>query len=325
MAPVTVFMLWIPGTGEPKWSYKSGRRITGKCSVSGDSVYCESGEGERHTLLALNKKDGQEVWSVSSDEAMFPVLRNEVLYYADRVLEHEHEGIRIKRQSTQVRSFKAATKKERLIFEVDNFVAALTVVNGVANLIDGNECYAVDLASGELKWRVDTQEATSWGWDWVVDSKLVVLYAGEMGLWAIDQQTGELRWAMKTDKFFGGVFLGERMYVALGSSVLALNPDSGEEIWKSRVGRWVEIKSVIDDVVYAWAGKTLFALDAHTGKRKWRFKLSSPVALNPFESSSLDFCSPPVNVGDHVCFSAGLSDRAIDGRLYCIDAETGQP
>jgi outer membrane protein assembly factor BamB len=64
------------------------------------------------------------------------------------------------------------------------------------------------------------------------------------------------------------------LYIGVGGHVVAINPGTGEEIWrrKLRASTFVTVQAT-GDVVLAGAAGELFCLDATTGTIRWRNRL----------------------------------------------------
>jgi outer membrane protein assembly factor BamB len=64
------------------------------------------------------------------------------------------------------------------------------------------------------------------------------------------------------------------LYIGVGGHVVAINPSTGEEIWrrKLRASTFVTVQ-VAGDAVLAGAAGELFCLDATTGTIRWRNRL----------------------------------------------------
>ena len=64
------------------------------------------------------------------------------------------------------------------------------------------------------------------------------------------------------------------LFVGVGSHVVALDPTTGSELWRTKLrsSSFVTI-SVDGDRIYAGAGGELFCLDASTGSIVWHNKL----------------------------------------------------
>ena len=66
----------------------------------------------------------------------------------------------------------------------------------------------------------------------------------------------------------------KRMYIGVGSHVVAIDPTTGNELWRTKLktSQFVTI-SVSERNIFAGAGGELFCLDATTGEILWRNKL----------------------------------------------------
>jgi outer membrane protein assembly factor BamB len=221
-------------------------------------------------------------------------------------------------------------------------ISSPAVAKGVAYVgsTDGN-LYAVDLESGAQKWKFETKVR-------VTSSPALadgVVYFGSYDgkFYALDADNGQLKWKFQTggEKRFAGKHLhgsqpdGETMpdpfdfylsspavsggtvYFGSGDgNVYALDAASGKLRWKFHTGDVVHASPAI-------AGGTLFigswdsffyALDARTGKEKWRFKTGE----------------------DHQIFnqvgiqsSAAVMDGVVyfgcrDSNFYALDARSGE-
>jgi outer membrane protein assembly factor BamB len=192
---------------------------------------------------------------------------------------------------------------------------------------------------------------------------------GSMGhLHCLDAVTGKVVWEKRLDKEYGAkefncnsspvvegslvvVFVG----VKPGASVVALDKDSGKEVWKALDDLSTNSSPVVithDGMrqVVVWTQESVSALEAHTGKLVWRMPLESPrdVAIptpvaygnhlilgglmleldrrearavwpstRPIQRRILSVTSTPM-VRDGYMYSARLN-----GELVCLDAKTG--
>jgi outer membrane protein assembly factor BamB len=304
-------------TGELKWSFDAGKGIDNDCIVHDDSVYFNAGVfNDPHTVYALHAEDGQTIWSFESGEGSIdgPVLENDTLY----ILRRSGED-----RATHIHSFDPASGKERPVVNADGRIVWPSPGGPHWRpAISGSVIYfydvAVDVASGEVKWQIDLEEASGISGPVILGDELVYFTADGYGLYAVDRQTGELRWTLKSDDLsVTNIYLDGKLFVPKKTSVLALDSDTGEVIWSTRVGFNQWIQAISGDVVYVTNNDKLMALDRRTGKKRWSF------------SAGTEVCSPPVEVGEQVCFSTLTehffgSKKSKQGHLYCIDQKTGK-
>lgn len=213
-----------PATGAPLWRYHSGGNVTG-LAADRDTLYVST----KGPLLALNRADGKPRWKVPS--AWEPDL-------------HPAPGPRLllvdNPETETVEAYRAASGEKAWEFSADGQpVAVGDIVGAVAPV----SCHAaglagVDLASGETRWRVESQH--------VFENPAVSLgerlYATAGSVFAIDPASGEVAWkrdpALEEDQFFtvraaGDLLLAETWRGRL----LALKPDDGALVWERRLGQ----------------------------------------------------------------------------------------
>ncbi|WP_177227199.1 outer membrane protein assembly factor BamB family protein [Halomicrobium zhouii] len=111
---------------------------------------------------------------------------------------------------------------------------------------------------------------------------------GEGGLYALDSETGETNWVRnETELWYGPVVHeNDRLYATRGpdmvdvenrtgptksptigeSSVVSLNPDTGETLWSVAAD---DLVGVTGDTAYAWSDDDIVAYDAETGNQRW--------------------------------------------------------
>jgi eukaryotic-like serine/threonine-protein kinase len=206
---------------------------------------------------------------------------------------------------------------------------------------DGN-FYAVDALSGKEKWHFQTggerrfaathlhgvqpaPETMPDPFDVYLSSPAVVsgtIYfgSGDKNIYALDAQSGKLKWKFSTGDVVhaspavadGVVFIG-----SWDSYFYALDAATGEQKWRFKTGEdpdthnQVGIQSsaaVADGMVYfGCRDSNFYALDARTGEKKW--------TINNKGSWVVD--SPAVQAGK---LYFGTSDS---GLLYAVDAKTG--
>ena len=203
--------------------------------------------------------------------------------------------------------------------------------------------YALDAATGELRWSYRTGGVVRW--PAVVEQDTAHFGSTDGYVYALDAITGDLRWRYETEGelWVGPVVIGGSVYQGPGDSHLhALDAATGELWWRHTrdAHRW-SLPVVADTVVYATANRDfsnayqrgtdlerirhhgyVSALDAHTGRLLWEYRTAGDA-------------SGPVVVDDVVYVSAGdersylLEDPpesgnpAMRGYVYALDAVTG--
>ena len=204
--------------------------------------------------------------------------------------------------------------------------------------------YAVDAASGKLKWKFQTEgekrfegkhlhgsepaaELMPDPFDFYLSSPAlwggaVYFGSGDGNVYALDAATGTLKWKFHTGDVVhaspaisdGTLFIG-----SWDSYFYALDAATGKEKWRFKTGEDHDIynqvgiqssAAVMDGVVYfGCRDSNFYALDARTGEKKWAFN----------NKGSWVITSPAVQDGK-VYFAT--SDTAM---VYAMDAKTGAP
>lgn len=198
--------------------------------------------------------------------------------------------------------------------DLEGIYATPVVVGGVVYLgaYDG-WVYALDLATGQLRWRAQTDGP-------IIGSVLVeggVVYVGSSDgyLYALDAQTGQQVWqpfATKGSIWSTPVAAGGTLYVAsMDRRLYAIDMATGQPRWPQpfRAAAGIPSTPAVAQglVLVGTMDRKFYALDAQTGQVRWAFKADNW------------FWSEPLVVGDTVY--AG----ALDGRVYALDISSGQP
>ncbi len=202
--------------------------------------------------------------------------------------------------------------------------------------------YAVEAATGRQKWRFDTAgerrfvgkhlhgalpagEAMPDPYDCYLSSPLVwngrvYFGSGDGNLYALDANSGELKWKFQTGDVVHAspAIANGILYIGSWDSFFyALDAVTGKELWRFKTGEDPEIHNqvgiqssaaVANGIVYfGCRDSNLYALDAVTGQKKWVFNNKGSWVIG----------SPAVRDGK-LYFSTSDS-----GMLYALDAKTG--
>lgn len=228
--------------GEVGWRFDTGGIIRSGAVVAGGLVLFASDDGY---LYALEEATGSEVWRF--DLASGDLSR--VLPSPDPPYEYDW-------------AHSTPTVRDGLVY-----VGSAT-----------GELYAVDLGSGEERWRFESGGKIRSSP--TVDGGNVYVGSWDGHVYALNAADGSLRWGFDTGGIVQGattvgegrVFAGSR-----SAAVFALDTRTGELVWKHvhEDGSWVESSPVYrDGVVYVGSSDalSLFALDATSGEEIWRFE-----------------------------------------------------
>jgi eukaryotic-like serine/threonine-protein kinase len=215
-------------------------------------------------------------------------------------------------------------------------VAAGTVYFGSTD----NNLYAVDAASGTLKWKFATgSRVTS---SPAVSDGVVYFESYDGNFYAVDAAAGKEKWRFKTagerryaakhlhgsqpvvetmpDPFdvylSSAAVVGGTAYFGSGDgNVYALEAQSGKLKWKFATGDVVHASpAVADGMVFVGSWDSYFyALDAESGQLKWRFKTGD----DPETHNQVGIQSSAAVAGGMVYFGCR------DSNLYALDERTG--
>lgn len=202
-----------PKTGRQLWQYRTGGPVASSAAIVGGTVYFVSYDGK---LYALDSRTGSTKWKfATAGERHF-----------------EAKGLH-----------GMQPKNQTVADPFDIYLSSPVIAKGVVYFGSGdNNLYAVDAASGDLRWKFPTGD--------VVHASPAyadgVLYFGSWDsyFYAVDASTGKEKWRLHT-----------------GEDALIHN----------QVG-FQSSPAVVDGVVYTGCrDSNLYAIDAASGKEKWHF------------------------------------------------------
>jgi outer membrane protein assembly factor BamB len=217
------------------------------------------------------------------------------------------------------------TGQEKWRFEVDGNVHVVPVIadglvyfgNNDPSGRGGTYLYALDSTTGEEKWKFHANE------DGIVTSPAVVddvvyvtTWAG--GLYALDARTGQVKW--QYNPRFGLItspaVAYDTVYITDGGDLHAVNNSTGQQKWRYHTdgslstspviaGRTVyflstRAKDTIPFITKPISEGFLYAVDAQTGRDKWKFEVEALFAYEPA-------------IADEVIYFGGE-----DGYLYAV-------
>jgi outer membrane protein assembly factor BamB len=258
----------VPQFSKIKWQFQTKGQVLSSPAVTGDTVYIGSSD---HYLYAVDRGTGAEKWKFKTDGRVTssPAVASGFVFFtsydgnayavdAATGTQKWKFALPGERRFAAAHLHGAAPSGETMPDPFDFYLSSPVVVDGVVYFGSGDtNIYALDSASGQLKWKFKTGDVVHAS-PAVVDGKLYV------GSW---------------DSYF-----------------YALDAKSGKEIWRFKTGEDAEIHNqvgiqssaaVADGVVYfGCRDSNFYAVDAATGKERWKFNnkgswvIGSPAVAN---------------------------------------------
>ena len=313
-----------------KWAFKTGGWILSSPAIADGTVYIGSDD---KNLYAVDAATGKEKWKFATGGIVrsSPAVVEGAVYFgsydgAFYALDAASGKQKWKFETGGERHFEAkglhgGKPRTQTMADVwDFFLSSPAVGKGLVYFGSGDgNFYALDAASGGLKWKVVTQD--------VVHSSPAlaggVVYFGswDTNLYAVDAASGEVKWKFKTGEdavnhnqtgiqsspavVDGVVYFGCR-----DSHLWAVDAATGKEKWNlSTGGSWINTSPAIFEGT-AYVGNPIPAMfravDLKSGKEKYNL-----------DAHMLVFSSPAVARGMAYFGS-------FNGALYAVDLRTGK-
>ncbi|WP_433412189.1 PQQ-binding-like beta-propeller repeat protein [Microtetraspora malaysiensis] len=293
-------------TGAVRWRFRTGGSMMNDHVVAHGSVYAASSTGR---LVALDTATGRLRWS------------RKIFVFADLVVAAGRLYVWTRRPAwfskAKLVALDAASGKKLWTFQLPGDVLNPDAVPAGDVVLTGGDhgmMYALDPATGTEKWRY--RAGAERARIQLVRAGATVYATSSYGdVSALDAVSGEVRWRSRItgtlSLYFRPVVAGETVYVGDSAGVTyALNATAGTLLWNFRAEgdkpayQWDAV--VADGLMYtAGPDRTLYALDAATGKARWRLPLDGGRDTGPVAAGGTIY----------------LSDVA--GTLYALDAATG--
>ena len=177
---------------------------------------------------------------------------------------------------------------------------------------DDDNVYALDTATGRLRWTYDTNHA-------VVSSPAVVagtVYVGsDADVYALNAANGHLRWTSTSEGAVSSPVLADGTVYVVGSDgyVYALNAATGQVRWSHLITFAGSGLAVADGTVYVGSFGDIgyvYALNAATGHLRWTYTTGDARESVP-------------TVVDGTVYVGGNDGAASGGTVFAVDAATG--
>lgn len=219
----------------------------------------------------------------------------------------------------------------------------------------GKQFYAIDAATGEIRWHQEIGHRFGSSSPVVADGTVYVGTNGDGPLvvsgpeddedfeacafLALDADTGEIQWQYrefgeKENIDSSPAVAGDRVYFGGESAVYALDTDTGEESWTRNISTHPDSSpAVVDGVVYYGAPidgdsetpAQVWALNAASGETLWTAGIDDvSLRTSPAVADGTVYVAAS---SQRVCYGAGGGESECSGvtrgQLYALDAATG--
>jgi outer membrane protein assembly factor BamB len=290
-------------------------------SVVGDRLYVSSSGGSTFRAFGLihciDATDGAPLWSFKTAYKGFssPVLAGGRVYIGEGL--HHHTDARLY-------CLDADTGDFVWDFQTRSHVESTpTVVNGWVIFGAGDDgVYCLDAGSGAQIWHaeglhVDLSPSV------VADTVLVGTGYGEMGVYVLDLETGDVLWSLPTQYGVWGSpsVQGGRAYFGLGNgdfarsdpepygALLCVDLATREQAWIYETNDAVLTAPAVvgNDVYFGSRDWHLYAVNSTDGTFRWRYDAGAPVLASPAVAQDLVYTASE------------------DGEVAAIDRSTGEP
>jgi outer membrane protein assembly factor BamB len=300
-----------------KWRTNIGGGCFASASVVAGKLYTADTGSANGKLHALDITTGQELWTFPSDALRgdhawtSPPVANGVVYFG------------VNRPIPVVYAVNATTGQEiwHHTGPIANIVSSPALESGrlYVAFSDGT-IRALDATNGQVIWSVNHPGGANSS-PAVAGGRLYIAIHNS-GLLALDANTGSELWLtpMPGPQWSspavenGRVFVGSRD----DHKLYAFDAVTGNTLWTATTSDWVQTSPAVNDgVVYIGNNSgNVYAFNAETGGLIWQ----SPV------SQGFAFGSSPTVANGVVYIASSLDASAthFDGKLYALDATTGQ-
>jgi len=314
-----------------KWTFPTGNRVVSSPVMHAGILYFGSDDG---SIYAVQAATGRQLWKRATKGPVpsTPAIAGDLLYATSYdghlyALDLRNGAVRWKFATAGERHFEAKglhgwTPAKQTFFDpFDVFLSSPVVVNGSVFFGSGDgHLYALDAATGQLRWKFETGDVIHASPAYANDT----IYVGSWDsyLYAIDAATGAQKWRFKTGedpKIHNQVGLQSSPAVVDGvvyvgcrdSNLYAVDAATGEKKWAyNNKGSWVIGSPAVHNgrVYFATSDSAMFhVVDAKTGAEIYSLAFTWPMFSSPAIAGNTLY------LGTH------------EGKLMAIDITTQKP
>jgi outer membrane protein assembly factor BamB len=330
-------------TGEEEWAFETASTVKSSPTVAGGTVYVGSNTG---TVYAIGADGGEKQWSTQTGSMIHsaPAVADGTVYVEDIT------GV--------VYALDGASGDRRWDFETSDRESLSISTRANGSPTAGDQAVDAGEDAGTSGTAYDRLQAASAAVDSSPTVHNGVVYARSVngGVYAIDAESGEKRWAFRLSDANGAAAIAGR-----DDSLRRSNPGTGRgALSGGRRYRPLQMRSpvrsssaVVEGTVYAASrGGVIYAVDADTGEQRWAASTDAisgssstgdgpvdgelreanttiPDAKPPSTSTSTAARGvEPLQVGSPMCLSLVALEETLyvgdlDGSVYAVDRDTG--
>jgi len=280
--------------GKPQWVYRCGDcYISNPVGFNDWIIVISRNRSARRdpdgAVTAIDRSTGQRAWSVPAGTSLStPTIHNEVLYFADGPTYAQTSTSTLHALDLKARKivwsfaakgfFNSPAISGGLAFVGSNkdYLYAIDLVtgqekwrfkaearrpaarDGVVYFSDFSKLYAVDAASGNLKWKIKVPEGVTKP---LAISKSSVFFSSEgRKFYAVDVSNGQIRWSIKTKLYpYEPVIAGNRVFVGGTEELLMLDTETGQKFDTVKLGPNIAYTpTLLDDIAIIYNGDGFF-------------------------------------------------------------------
>jgi outer membrane protein assembly factor BamB len=278
-----------PQFSKIKWQFKTHGQVLSSPAISGETLYVGSSD---HSLYALNKNDGTQKWKFETQGRITssPAVANGVVYFGSYdsifyAVVAATGALKWKFKTEGERRFAAKhlhgaePAAEVMPDPFDFYLSSPVVWDGKVYFGSGDtNIYALDAASGELRWKFKTMGVVHASP--AISDGVLLVGSWDSYFYALYANTGIEKWRFKTGEdaeihnqvgiqSSAAVMDGIAYFGCRDSKFYAVDVSTGKERWSfSNKGSWVISSPAVHEgkVFFATSDSALFyELDAKTG------------------------------------------------------------
>jgi outer membrane protein assembly factor BamB len=264
-------------TGEPRWETLLSGWSRSAPDVASRRLYLGSRSGMVHCVKTIS---GEEVWSFKAGTR----VSSSGKIWEDLFVIGTSEG--------KIYGLEAATGKPRWEYATGKLVDSTPVVHqGILYMgSHDNQLHALNPVSGKRLWTFETRgDIVAMP---VLDANRIYVASFDGNVYVLNSATGKHLWTYRVGSPIFGLAAYKSIIYAVSATtgIHAFEAQSGKPVWTASLGKESGrgAPAVVDDVLYTTTHEgTILALDAKTGKERWRYKTGGRIIASPVVNRGL--------------------------------------